>query len=169
MNYVEWVLTRGAALWREREERLKKQLSRSVAGERTDGEKDGAAAENAVDGDANDAAEEYAETEMARLARRLTGGEAPDAAESAGALPVGMTARTAASAALVYAEESGESAAVWLRQELGKRAPAAAAAGAAKTEQAALLPRERALRETEEFSQSLERDARRYDGGFLFY
>ena len=25
------------------------------------------------------------------------------------------------------------------------------------------------LRETEEFSQSLERDARRYDGGFLFY
>ncbi len=168
MNYVEWVLTRGAALWREREERLKKQLSRSVAGERTDGEKDGAAAENAADGDANDAAEKRAETEMARLARRLTGGEASAAAESAGALPVGMTARTAASAAPVYAEESGESAAVWLRQELGKEAPAAAAM-AAKTERAALLPRERALRETEEFSQSLERDARRYDGGFLFY
>ena len=168
MNYVEWVLTRGAALWREREERLKKQLSRSVAGERTDGKKDGAAAENAADGDANDAAEKRAETEMARLARRLTGREASAAAESAGALPVGMTARTAASAAPVYAEESGESAAVWLRQELGKEAPAAAAM-AAKTERAALLPRERALRETEEFSQSLERDARRYDGGFLFY
>ena len=168
MNYVEWVLTRGAALWREREERLKKQLSRSVAGERTDGEKDGAAAENAADGDANDAAEKRAETEMARLARRLTGGEASAAAESAGALPVGMTARTAASAAPVYAEESGESAAVWLRQELGKEAPAAAAM-AAKPERAALLPRERALREQEEFSQSLERDARRYDGGFLFY
>lgn len=168
MNYVEWVLTRGAALWREREERLKKQLSRSVAGERTDGEKDGAAAENAADGDANDAAEKRAETEMARLARRLTGREASAAAERAGALPVGMTARTAASAAPVYAEESGESAAVWLRQELGKEAPAAAAM-AAKTARAALLPRERALRETEEFSQSLERDARRYDGGFLFY
>lgn len=168
MNYVEWVLTRGAALWREREERLRKQLSRSVAGKRTDGAEDGAAVESAAKISADDAAE-FAETEMARLARRLTGGEAPTAAESAGALPVGMTARTAASAAPVYAEESGESAAVWLRQELGKRAPAAAAAEAARAERTEILPRERELRETEEFSQSLERDARRYDGGFLFY
>ena len=169
MNYVEWVLTRGAALWREREERLKKQLSRSVAGKRADGAEDGAAAENAAKISADDAAEEYAETEMARLARRLTGGEAPDAVGSAGALPVGMTARTAASAAPAYAEESEESAAAWLRQELGKRAPAAAAAESARAERTALFPRERELRETEEFSQSLERDARRYDGGFLFY
>lgn len=169
MNYVEWVLTRGTALWREREERLRKQLSRSVAGERPDAVEDGAAAENAAGGDANGAAAEFAETEMARLARGLTGGEAPDAAESAGALPVGMTARAAASAAPAYAEESGESAAAWLRQELGKRAPAAATAEAARAERIEILPRERELRETEEFSQSLERDARRYDGGFLFY
>lgn len=168
MNYVEWVLTRGAALWREREERLRKQLSRSVAGKRSDGAEDGAAAENAAKISADDAAE-LAETEMARLARRLTGGEAPDAAESTSALPVGMTARTAAPAAPARAEESGESAAAWLRQELGKRAPAAAAAEAARAERTELLPRERELRETEEFSQSLERDARRYDGGFLFY
>ena len=167
MNYVEWVLTRGAALWREREERLKKQLSCSVAGKRADGAEDGAAAENAAKISADDAAEEYAETEMARLARRLTGGEAPDAVGSAGALPVGMTARAAAPSR-GRNEENGESAAAWLWQELGKDARGGALA-AAKERDAFTLPQERELRETESFSQSLERDARRYDGGFLFY
>ena len=62
-----------------------------------------------------------------------------------------------------------ESAAVWLRQELGKNMTAAAGIAAAKERDAFTLSQEREMRETEAFSQSLERDARRYDGGFLFY
>ena len=169
MNYVEWVLTRGAALWREREERLKERLSRSVAGKRPDGAAESAAAEETARESAESPAEERTEETLGRLARRLTGEESSGENENAGALPVGMTARTGISAAPVRAEAGEDSAAAWLRRELGKRAPAAAAAGAAKAERSELLPQERKEGETELFSQSLERDARRYDGGFLFY
>nr|DAL51372.1 MAG TPA_asm: hypothetical protein [Caudoviricetes sp.] len=78
-----------------------------------------------------------------------------------------MTARAAAD---LQAEDEnrGGSAAVWLRQELGKDMTAAANAAARETD-VFTLSQERETRETEAFSQSLERDARRYDGGFLFY
>ena len=67
------------------------------------------------------------------------------------------------------ATHGGGSAAVWLRQELGTNMTAAAGIAAAKERDAFVLSQEREMRETEAFSQSLERDARRYDGGFLFY
>ena len=179
MNYLEWVLLRGAALWREREKALRERLSRPAAknvgaagtnGDAADAGEEAAPArterrENAADGETGSAA--------ARAMQRLRG--APDAPSSAReeaegrAAPVGMTAHAAAPLWEESATHGGGSAAVWLRQELGKNMTAAAGIAAVRERDAFALSRELEMRETEAFSQSLERDARRYDGGFLFY
>ena len=179
MNYIEWVLLRGAELWREREKTLRERLSRPAAKAVGAAETNGDAAdageeaapvraerkENAADGETGSAA--------ARAMQKLRG--APDAPSSAReeaegrTAPVGMTAHAAAPLWEKSGAHGGESAAAWLRQELGKDMTAAAGIAAAKERDAFTLSREREMRETEAFSQSLERDARRYDGGFLFY
>ena len=177
MNYIEWVLLRGAELWREREKALRERLSRPAAmgaaetnGDTADGGEEAAPvqserAESAADGETGSAA--------AWAMQKLRG--APGALSSAReetegrAAPVGMTAHAAAPLREKSGVHGGESAAVWLRQELGKNMTAAAGIAAAKERDAFTLSQEREMRETEAFSQSLERDARRYDGGFLFY
>ena len=177
MNYIEWVLLRGTELWREREKALRERLSRPAAKSIGAAEKNGDAADAGEEaapvqsGRAESAADGETGSAAARAMQKLRG--APDAPSSAReeaegrAAPVGMTARAAAPSR-GRNEENGESAAAWLRQELGKDARGGALA-AAKERDAFTLPQERELRETESFSQSLERDARRYDGGFLFY
>ena len=179
MSYIEWVLSRGAALWRERERALKERLScpaektvGTAAGRKNaaaDEETDAARAENAKRAGRN------AAENAARTAEKTAGqpdgraGADADAWEEAAehTIAAGMTARAAAD---LQAEDEnrGGSAAVWLRQELGKDMTAAASA-AAREADVFTLSQERETRETEAFSQSLERDARRYDGGFLFY
>ena len=179
MSYIEWVLSRGAALWRERERALKERLScpaektvGTAAGRKNaaaDEEPDAARAENAK------RAGRSAAENAARTAEKTAGqpdgraGADADAWEEAAehTIAAGMTARAAAD---LQAEDEnrGGSAAVWLRQELGKNMTAAANA-AAREADVFTLSQERETRETEAFSQSLERDARRYDGGFLFY
>ena len=179
MSYIEWVLSRGAALWRERERALKERLScpaektvGTAAGRKNaaaDEETDAARAENAKRAGRN------AAENAARTAEKTAGqpdgraGADADAWEEAAerTIAAGMTARAAAD---LQAEDEnrGGSAAVWLRQELGKNMTAAANA-AAREADVFTLSQERETRETEAFSQSLERDARRYDGVFLFY
>ena len=180
MSYIEWVLSRGAALWREREKALKERLScpaektvGTAAGRKNaaaDEETDAARAENAK------RAGRSAAENAARTAEKTAGqpdgraGADADAWEEAAehTITAGMTARAAADLR-AEDENRGGSAAVWLRQELGKNMTAAAGIAAAKERDAFTLSQEREMRETEAFSQSLERDARRYDGGFLFY
>ena len=179
MNYIEWVLLRGTELWREREKTLRERLSRPAAksigaaeknGDTADAGEEAAPArnerrENAAAGETGSAA--------ARAMQKLRG--APGAPSSAReeaegrAAPVGMTAHATAPLWEKSATHGGGSAAVWLRQELGKNMTAAVGIAAAKERDAFTLSQEREMRETEAFSQSLERDARRYDGGFLFY
>ena len=186
MSYIEWVLSRGAALWRERERALKERLScpaektvGTAAGRKNaaaDEETDAARAENAKRA-GRSAAENAARTaeNAARTAEKTAGqpdgraGADADAWEEAAecTIAAGMTARAAADLR-AEDENRGGSAAVWLRQELGKDMTAAANA-AAREADVFTLSQERETRETEAFSQSLERDARRYDGGFLFY
>ena len=179
MNYIEWVLLRGAELWREREKALRERLSRPAA------KSIGAAETN---GDAADAGEEAATVRTERkesatdgktgsaaawAMQKLRG--APGALSSAReetegrAASVGMTAHAAAPLREKSGAHGGKSAVVWLRQELEKDLTAAAGIAAVRERDAFALSREREMRETEAFSQSLERDARRYDGGFLFY
>ena len=179
MISIEWVLSRGAALWREREKALKERLScpaaktvGTAAGRKNaaaDEETDAARAENAK------RAGRSAAENAARTAEKTAGqpdgraGADADAWEEAAehTITAGMTARAAADLR-AEDENRGGSAAVWLRQELGKNMTAAANA-AAREADVFTLSQERETRETEAFSQSLERDARRYDGGFLFY
>ena len=179
MSYIEWVLSRGAALWRERERALKERLScpaektvGTAAGRKNaaaDEETDAARAENAK------RAGRSAAENAARTAEKTAGqpdgraGADADAWEEAAecTIAAGMTARAAADLR-AEDENRGGSAAVWLRQELGKDMTAAANA-AVREADVFTLSQERETRETEAFSQSLERDARRYDGGFLFY
>ena len=180
MNYVEWALQRGLELWREREEASKERLSQSLAVKSSGGTTEGdAAAERAGWKTSLPQAEtvesvtdESAQGAMERLARKLGSGDGSGTfeqeTEEGRSAPVGMTARAAAPSR-GRNEENGESAAVWLRQELGKDMTAAAGIAAVRERDAFALSREREMRETESFSQSLERDARRYDGGFLFY
>ena len=180
MNYIEWALQRGLELWREREEASKERLSQSLAVKSSGGTTEGdAAAERAGWKTSLPQAEtvesvtdESAQGAMERLARKLGSGDGSgtfeEETEEGRSAPVGMTARAAAPSR-GRNEENGESAAVWLRQELGKDMTAAAGIATVRERDAFTLPQERELRETESFSQSLERDARRYDGGFLFY
>ena len=172
MNYIEWVLLRGAELWREREKALRERLSRPAAKSigAADGGEEAAPVrterkESAADGKTGSAA--------AWAMQKLRG--APGTLSSAReetegrAAPVGMTAHAAAPLREESEAHGDESAAVWLRQELGKNMTAAAGIAAVRERDAFTLSQEREMRETEAFSQSLERDARRYDGGFLFY
>ena len=179
MSYIEWVLSRGAALWRERERALKERLScpaektvGTAAGRKNaaaDEETDAARAENAKR--TGRSAAENAARAAGKTAGQPDGraGADVDAWEEAAehTIAAGMTARAAADLR-AEDENRGGSAAVWLRQELGKDMTAAANA-AAREADVFTLSQERETRETEAFSQSLERDARRYDGGFLFY
>ena len=180
MSYIEWVLSRGAALWRERERALKERLScpaektvGTAAGRKNaaaDEEADAAREENAKRA-GRSAAENAARTaeKTAGQPDGRAGADADDWEEAAErTIAAGMTARAAADLR-AEDENRGGSAAVWLRQELGKNMTAAAGIAAAKERDAFTLSQEREMRETEAFSQSLERDARRYDGGFLFY
>ena len=178
MNYIEWVLLRGTELWREREKALRERLSRPAAKSIGAAEKNGDTADAGEEaapvqsGRAESAADGETGSAAARAMQKLRG--APDTPSSAReeaegrAAPVGMTAHAAAPLWEKSATHGGGSAAVWLRQELGKNMTAAANA-AAREADVFTLSQERETRETEAFSQSLERDARRYDGGFLFY
>ena len=180
MNYMEWALEKAKELWRERDQVMKERLSRVVAA----GSGGKAAGEMNADKTAvREAMEkrqkrglpdemEDAETAAQRLTRKLSGedsGQRFEAEETEGrAAPVGMTVRDTASPQMRIAD-NGERAAAWLWQELGKSVKSGAAAAAAREERGFALAQEQEVRETESFSLSLERDARRYDSGFLFY
>lgn len=67
------------------------------------------------------------------------------------------------------AEKGEYGAAAWMREDLGAGGTNGAFAAAERERTVFSLPQEREVHETEAFSLSLERDARRYDGGFLYY
>ena len=172
MNYMEWALEKAKELWQEREQVMKERLSRAVAA----GSGGKAAGEMNADKTAvREAMEkrqkrglpdetEDAETAAQRLTRKLSGEDSGQRRAARG----GMTGRDPASPKIRSAD-NGERAAAWLWQELGKSVKSGAAAAAAREERGFALAQEQEVRETESFSLSLERDARRYDSGFLFY
>lgn len=143
MNYIEWVLSRASALWRAREETLKSRLAQSVPAE---------PAENGAAHDGEEAA--------ARLKRRLYGQAENDAAASELMADAEMAAAAKAGHA-VGALRSGNA-------PEGESA-AAGAPAAVRGEESFVRAAARESGGTETLALSLERDARRYDGGFLFY
>ena len=175
MNYIEWALQRGAELWRAREEALKKRLSlvpegtaQKKAAEAQLSEEEAAAQDAEMSGGAEtvaEAADDPVETAAVRLGQKLWLGatQEDDGSERKTAFSADLAGTAAANAALLRAREaeSADNASDWIRKLLS--------ADAARGKNDFSLAQEQEVRETESFSLSLERDARRYDGGFLFY
>ena len=184
MNYIEWALQRGAELWRAREEALKKRLSlvpegtaQKKAAEAQLSEEEAAAQDAEMSGGAEtvaEAADDPVETAAVRLGQKLGLGatqEDDDGSERETAFSADLTGTAAANAALLRTREaeSADNASDWIRKLLSADGRDGASAAAARGKNDFSLAQEQEVRETESFSLSLERDARRYDGGFLFY
>ena len=182
MNYIEWALQRGAELWRVREEALKKRLSlvpegtaQKKAAEAQLSEEEAAAQDAEMSGGAETVAEAAGDPETAavRLGQKLGLGatQEDDGSERETAFSADLAGTAAANAALLRAREaeSADNASDWIRKLLSADGRDGASAAAARGKNDFSLAQEQEVRETESFSLSLERDARRYDGGFLFY
>ena len=184
MNYIEWALQRGAELWRAREEALKKRLSlvpegtaQKKAAEAQLSEEEAAAQDAEMSGGAEtvaEAADDPVETAaVVRLGQKLGLGatQEDDGSERETAFSADLAGTAAANAALLRAREaeSADNASDWIRKLLSADGRDGASAAAARGKNDFSLAQEQEVRETESFSLSLERDARRYDGGFLFY
>lgn len=184
MNYIEWALQRGTELWRAREEALKKRLSlvpegtaQKKAAEAQLSEEKAAAQDAEMSGGAEtvaEAADDPVETAAVRLGQKLGLGatqEDDDGSERETAFSADLAGTAAANAALLRASEaeSADNASDWIRKLLSADGRDGASAAAARGKNDFSLAQEQEVRETESFSLSLERDARRYDGGFLFY
>ena len=183
MNYIEWALQKGLELWREREEALKKRLSlvpegtaQKKAAEAQVSEEEAAAQDAEMGGGAEtaaNAAADPAETAAVRLGQKLGLGAAQESEgpERETAFSAGLSGAAAENVALLRAREaeSADDASGWMQKILSSDGREGASAAAAREKNDFSLAQEQEVRETESFSLSLERDARRYDGGFLFY
>ena len=179
MNYIEWALQRGAELWRAREEVLKKRLSlvpegtaQKKAAEAQLSEEEAAAQDAEMSGGAEtvaEAADDPVETAAVRLGQKLGLGatQEDDGSERETAFSADLASTAAANAA--RESESADNASDWIRKLLSADGRDGASAAAERGKNDFSLAQEQEVRETESFSLSLERDARRYDGGFLFY
>ena len=140
MNYPEYVLRRSETLWETLEEAWRRELS---------------AAAGVMRGRGADAGTAEGESAVKRLAAKLFSAAGETAAETArplaGRLPRG-----------------GESGARWLADELG-RGTAEGIASARTRENEPVFAPVLETADLQTLSQSVERDARRYDGGFLLY
>ena len=183
MNYMEWALQRGLELWRGREEALKKRLSLVPEGAaqkkeaETQPSAEKTAAQDAeMSGGAEtvaEAADDPVETAAVRLRQKLGLGAAQEdeGSESESVFSADLVGTAAENAALLRAREaeSADDASGWMQKILSSDGREGASAAAAREKNDFSLAQEQEVRETESFSLSLERDARRYDGGFLFY
>ena len=160
MNYIEWALQRGAELWRAREEALKKRLSLVP---------EGTAQKKAAEAQLSEEEAAAQDAEMSGGAETAT--QEDDGPERETAFSADLAGTEAANAALLRAREaeSADNASDWIRKLLSADGRDGASAAAARGKNDFSLAQEQEVRETESFSLSLERDARRYDGGFLFY
>jgi len=179
LNYIEWALQRGLELWREREEALKKPLSlvpegtaqKSTAAQPS--EENAAAQDAEMSGGAENVVADPVETAAVRLGQKLGLGttQKSEGAESESVFSANLMGTAAGDAALLRTREveNADDASGWMQKFLNSDGREGASAAAAREKNDFSLAREQEVRETESFSLSLERDARRYDGGFLFY
>ena len=142
MNYPEYVLHRSEALWKELEEAWQRELTTAAGVMRgSSADAEGAEGENAV----------------RRLAEKIfpTGGEA--AAETVQALATQERG--------IRGENGG---ARWFADELRRGTAEGVAPERMRERDAGFAPTYETA-DLQTLSQSVERDARRYDGGFLLY
>ena len=153
MNYPEYVLRRSKTLWRELEEAWQRELTTATGVARGSG----ADAENAE-----------GERAARRLAEKIfpTGGEA--AAETAQTFAAQERETRGLAEAFGANATRGGDGARWLADELRRGTTEGIAPERVQERASEFIP----VYETADLqtlSQSVERDARRYDGGFLLY
>lgn len=153
MNYPEYVLRRSKTLWRELEEAWQRELTTAAGVMR----ESGAGAETAEE-----------ESAARRLAEKIfpTGGEAAKAARALAAQE--RETRDLAGVFGANATRGGDTGARWLADELG-RSTTEGIAPERVWERDAGFSQVYEVADLQTLSQSVERDARRYDGGFLLY
>lgn len=154
MNYPEYVLQRSKALWKELEEAWRRELTTAAGVMRGSGAgAEGAEEENAV----------------RRLAEKIfpTGGAAASETVQALAAQEGEM-RGLAEVYGASGTRGGSDGARWLADEL-RRGTTEGIVPARVREYDAVFAPTRETADLQTLSQSVERDARRYDGGFLLY
>ena len=154
MNYPEYVLHRSETLWRELEEAWQRELTTAT----------GAARGNGADAETS-----AGENAARRLAEKIfsTGGEA--AAETVQALAAQeRETRDFAEVSGANATRGGDTGARWLAAEFRRGTTEGVASARVQRSEAIFVPTYETA-DLQTLSQSVERDARRYDGGFLLY
>ena len=153
MNYPEYVLHRSETLWRELEEAWQRELTTATGVAR---------------GSSADAETAEGERAARRLAEKIfpAGGEAAEAAQALAA----QERETRGLAEVFGANDAlgRNDGARWLADELRRGTTEGVAPERAQESASEFIP----VYETADLqtlSQSVERDARRYDGGFLLY
>ena len=154
MNYPEYVLHRSETLWKELEEAWQRELTTATGVAR---------------GSSADAETAEGERAARRLAEKIfpTGGGA--AAEAAQALAA-QERETRGLAEVFGANDAlgRNDGARWLADELRRGTTEGVAPERAQESEAVFAPAYETA-DLQTLSQSVERDARRYDGGFLLY
>ena len=178
MNYLERSLERSGELWRAQEEALSRSLASAyvrASATEEDAAQDAAsgaarqvplprgeaADESGGVGDAAGAERSETEAYRRRLAEKLLGGAGGDT----GAPPLWRVQEEQAKTPAPFAEENG---AAWLARAL-QVGDISGLAAARETGGAAVREVVREVQDAQALSRGLERDARRYDGGFLLY
>ena len=154
MNYPDYVLQRSGALWSRLEETWRREL---------------AAAAGVTRGNGADTESTERENAVQRLAGKIfsAGGEA--ATETVRTLAAQERgARGLAEASGAGGTRGGNTGARWLAQELGRGTTEGIVPARVQESNADFSPTYEAA-DLQTLSQSVERDARRYDGGFLLY
>ena len=153
MNYPEYVLHRSETLWRELEEAWQRELTTATGV----GRGSGADAENAE-----------GESAVKRLAEKIFPAGDEAAAETVQALAVQERETRGLAEASGAKATRGGSGARWLADELRRGTTEGVAPARVQGSEAVFTPAYETA-DLQTLSQSVERDARRYDGGFLLY
>ena len=154
MNYPEYILRRSETLWKEREETWQRELATAAGVVREKADVENAEEENAVK----------------RLAEKIFSTGSETAAEAMRQLAAQeRETRGFAEVSGVGGSAPGEDgSAQWLADEL-RRGTTEGIAPTWVQERDAGFPQIYEAADLQMLSQSVERDARRYDGGFLLY
>ena len=179
MNYPEYVLRRSKTLWRELEEAWQQELTTTMGVVRKRGtnaenaEEENTKAENTEGENTGAENSERENTEggnaVKRFAEKMFSADGETAAETVRVLAAQeRETRGLAEVSDTDGIREGNGGARWLTDEL-RRSTTEGIAPVRVQESAAVFAPTYEAADLQTLSQSVERDARRYDGGFLLY
>ena len=164
MNYPEYVLRRSETLWRDLEETWQRELATAAGVMHERGAEVAAAEEETVEVENT-----RGENAVKRLAEKIFSTGSETAAEAAQRLTEQeRETRSLAEGFGANNSRGGSGGARWLADELRRGTTEGIAPERVQGSEAGFAPTYE-MADLQTLSQSVERDARRYDGGFLLY